>query len=224
VPSDLLEGLRGESVTRVHAPGVLSEQATAALVKGGLGGEAEPRFRQACHEATGGNPFLLRALVDALRDGTIAPTTEATQRIRQLGPSTVRRHVLLRLSRLGDQATALARAVSVLDTDAEPRFVYALAGLDPVAGARAAAALEAARILEAVEALRFAHPILRAAVYEDQPPTARALGHRRAAEVLVEQGGDPDRAAAHLLATPPALRIALDEILITHDPLAVLRQ
>lgn len=66
------------------------------------------------------------------------------------------------LARLGAPATASARAVSVLDGEAEPGVAYVLAGLEPDPGGAAVAALEAARILAAGESLRFEHPILRA--------------------------------------------------------------
>lgn len=202
-PEEMLEALRAEPITTTLAPDPLSDRATAAIVRDTLGADADARFCTTCHETTGGNPFLMQALVDALRGGEIAPTADATRRVQRLGPDAVRRYVLLRLSRLGNDAAALAQAVSILDTDAEPRFVGALAGLEPAAATQAAAALEGAHILEAGEAFRFVHPILRAAVYEDLPGAARAAEHRRAAKVLIAHGGDADRAAVHLLATAP---------------------
>jgi DNA-binding CsgD family transcriptional regulator len=210
VPGDLLEALRSQPGARALAPRALSEPATTALVRSALGDVADARFCSTCHETSGGNPFLLRALVDALEGETVA-STDAPARVRQLGPEAVRHSVLSRLSRLGEDAGALARAVSVLDTDAAPRFAYALARLGPARGARAAAALQAARIFDVDEALRFSHPIMRAAVYEDLPPHARAAEHRRAAQTLTELGGDADRAAVHLLATEPVGDLAVQE-------------
>ncbi len=110
--------------------------------------------------------------------------------------------MLLRLSRLPEEATLLARAVAVLDTDADVHLAAAVAGIDAARAAVAAEALVRSQILAAGELLRFAHPILRAAVYEELPPARRALEHRRAAEVLASR--NPDRAAVHLLSTAPA--------------------
>src|SRR5262249_17847516 len=59
----------------------------------------------------------------------------------------------------------------------------------------------AARLLAAAHPLRFAHPMLRAAVYGDMGLARRGALHRRAAELLDERA--PDRAALHLLATHP---------------------
>jgi DNA-binding CsgD family transcriptional regulator len=102
------------------------------------------------------------------------------------------------------EAFALARAVSVLDTDAELRHAAALAELDLPAAQNATDALTAAHILAPGRPLRFAHPIMRQAVYEDQPHGRRAGDHARAARLLDSEGGDPDRAAVHLLAAEPA--------------------
>lgn len=211
VPDELLEVLRNEAGTGTHAPRALSRAATATLVRSAVGEIADVSFCAKCHEATGGNPFLIRALADALESGAIAPTGDWAGSVAKLGPHTVQRSVLMRLSRLGESSVALARAVSLLDTDAAPRFAYALARLDPVRGAQAAAVLEAARIFDASDALRFAHPIVRAAVYQDLPPHARAAEHLRAAQILIEQGGDADRAAVHLLATEPAGERTVEE-------------
>lgn len=203
-PDELVEVLRAEPGAETVTPEPLSAQATATMVRAALGVSTDESYCTACHEATGGNPFFVTALVDALKDGVIDQTLEATGRIQAIGPAAVRQSVLLRLSRLGEPAIALARAVSVLDTDAAPVFAFALARLDAIGGADAAAALEAAHILHGGQLLRFAHPILRAAVYEDLPPATRSVEHRRTAQILIANGGDGDRAAVHLLSTQPA--------------------
>ena len=196
-PGALLETLRAEPATRTVAPCALDSDACAVLLRAALAVEPDTAFVTECRRSTGGNPFLLRALADTLRGEGAAPGVS----VADVGPEAVRRQVLLRLAHLGADATALARAVAVLDADAEPRFAFALADLGRAAGERAAATLEAARLLDVGDALHFAHPIVRAAVYQELGAAARAAEHRRAAQVL---GEDPDRAAVHLLATLPA--------------------
>ena len=203
-PTELFEELRAVPAVRELVPAPLSEAATATLVRDALGGEeGHEVLSQACHEITRGNPFLVSALVESLPGALDAPTSDTPRDAGEPGPAAVQRFVLLRLARLGDEATALARAVSLLDTDAEPRFAYELADLDADAGARAAGLLDEARIVEPGATLRFAHPILRTAVYESIPAAERAMAHRRAAVILAERGGDTDRAGVHLLATHP---------------------
>ena len=54
------------------------------------------------------------------------------------------------------------------------------------------------------EPLRFVHPIVRTAIYNDLSATERADLHARAAKLLAEQRADPGAIAVHLLATPPS--------------------
>ena len=200
-PGELLEAVRREAAETV-VPKPLTEAASASVVRAALGPSADPMFCRACHETTGGNPFLLSELVSALARGDVEASAAGARRIRELGPSAVARSVLLRLSRLHEEASALARAVAVLDTDADVHLAAAVAGLDAVRAVAAAEALVRSQILAAGEPLRFAHPILRAAVYEELPSSRRALEHRRAAEVLASRNAD--RAAVHLLSAVPA--------------------
>jgi DNA-binding CsgD family transcriptional regulator len=202
-PRELLEVVRSESSVDVVSLSGLSLDATSRLVRAGLGAAAAD-FCASCHEASGGNPFLTGELVRALVGGDVPADARGAMRVSALGPSAVSRSVLLRLARVSEDARSLARAVAVLDTDAEQRFAAALSRLDSERVAAAAEALVRARIFDDCDVLRFAHPILRAAVYADLPAPRRSAEHRRAAAVLAELGGDPDRAAVHLLATAPA--------------------
>ena len=54
------------------------------------------------------------------------------------------------------------------------------------------------------EPLRFVHPIVRTAIYEDLSAAERADLHARAARLLHEHRADPGAIAVHLLATPPS--------------------
>jgi DNA-binding CsgD family transcriptional regulator len=200
-PAELLEAVRTEASETV-VPQPLTEAASASVVRTALGPSADAMFCRACHETTGGNPFLLSELVSALARGDVEASAAGARRVRALGPSAVARSVLLRLSRLPEEVTVLARAVAVLDTDADVHLAAAVAGIDAGRAVAAAEALVRSRILAAGEPLRFTHPILRAAVYEELPSSRRALEHRRAAEVLASR--NPDRAAVHLLSTAPA--------------------
>ncbi len=61
----LLSALAVEPSAEVVALAPLSEQAVAALVRMRLAAEVEPAFARACHQATGGVPFLVLELVRA---------------------------------------------------------------------------------------------------------------------------------------------------------------
>jgi DNA-binding CsgD family transcriptional regulator len=199
-----IDALATDPVATVLRPDPLSGDAVARLVADELGGDPDDRFSAACREATGGNPFLVGELLRELAAEGVAPSGDREPVIRQLAPPTVARAVLLRLARLGDDASALARAVAVLGDGAPMRRACALAGLPEERGAELAAALAGADILAASRPLAFAHPVLRAAVYADIDAAERARAHRQAATLAAEDGAPADAIAVHLLATEPA--------------------
>ncbi|HSI79947.1 MAG TPA: AAA family ATPase [Solirubrobacterales bacterium] len=182
----------------------LSSDASARLVAGVFDAPVHPEFARACHAATGGNPFYLRALVDELRRDRATPSEEAAARVLGLGPHAVSRVILARLGSLSAAAPRLVAAVAVLGDVADPGRAARLAGLDRDGARSAAAELADVSILEPGERYRFAHPIIRNAVYEELGPRERAGLHGRAVDLL---GADPefaDRVPGHLLAVEPA--------------------
>lgn len=192
----LLDQLAGdESVTLVR-PAPLSERATAAIVEMGCGGEPGPRFVAACQAATGGNPFLLNALVSALADEATPPEDRHADRVAEVGPRGVARSVLRRLGRMDAHAIALAQALAVLGGEADLRIAAALAGLDGTAATAAADALTRAELTGPGRPLAFVHPLIRSAIYHDLAPGERALRHAEAARLL-----EGEAAVAHLLET-----------------------
>jgi DNA-binding CsgD family transcriptional regulator len=187
-------------------PRPLSRDATAALAADLLAHAPGGRFVDACHGATGGNPFLLRELFGELVRRGVAPSDEAAASVSHLGAAAVGRAVLLRLSPLGDDAVALAGAVAVLGGIGELRHARAIARLDRDQAATAADALAAAGIFARAQGLAFEHALLREAVYTDMPNARRELQHARAAEVLAADAAAPERIAAHLLQCEPDKR------------------
>src|SRR5262245_62514230 len=59
-------------------------------------------------------------------------------------------------------------------------------------------------VLIGAEPLRFVHPIVRTAIYNDLSATEQADLHARAAKLLANQRADPGAIAVHLIATPPS--------------------
>ena len=187
----------------VLRPGVLSEEAVSALVGARLGSEADERFCRACHRATGGNPLFVHELLSALAAAEVRPTADAAATVTDVGPPAVARFVLHRLQRLGPSATALAQAVAVLGGDAEATLAAQTAGLDPTETTRVADLLVRADVFAPDQRLRFAHPIVQAAVYEDLLPGERSARHLAAARLLESVGAPAERVAAQLLNTAP---------------------
>ncbi|MEA2450197.1 MAG: hypothetical protein QOG63_2129, partial [Thermoleophilaceae bacterium] len=201
--SALLAAIESAAAASIR-PRPLGIAAVAEVARRLLAEDPDDAFVEACLEATGGNPFLLRALCADLRDEGIRPTAAESGRAARLGSSTVARATAARLERLGPGAAATARAVAILGDGSSVADAAALAGLDPAQTSRAADNLARADILAPGRPLSFVHPILRAAVYEEIALADRAEAHHSAAALLAERGAPPDRVAAHLLATEPS--------------------
>src|SRR4051794_37542314 len=203
-PSDpaLIAEIIQDPATAPVRPRPLTEAAVAEMVRARLGPEADATFCSAVHRATVGNPLLLRQLLSALESDGVEPDAEHAHVVRDIGQGAVSRSVLLRLERLGPEATSVARAVAVLGEHADLPSIGALAGIDEQHVANASAALARAEILRPERPLGFVHPLVRDAVYHDLSLGERELQHARAARILADSGAPAEQVAAHLLAVP----------------------
>ena len=187
----------------VHVrPAPLGTAAVGRLVTDRLGEPADAAFAERCRRQTAGNPFLLTELTAELASRGIHPTGAATAAVDEVVPARVAAAARRRLAALDDPARALAGAVVVLGDDADPGLAAELAGLDAATAAEAAARLAAADLLDR-GALRFRHPLLRAAIAGATGEAERGRAHARAARLLARRGARPDRIGPHLLASPP---------------------
>jgi DNA-binding NarL/FixJ family response regulator len=180
-------------------PRPLGPAAAEALVRARLP-QADASFAHACHSVTGGNPFLLHALLGHLVAERVAPTADVASGLSAFGPEQVARSVERRLARLPDGAAPLARAYAVLGRTAPLRHAARLAGLEPEDAAPLADALRAAGVLEGDG---LAHPLVAAALYRSLPDGERALWHARAARLLEGEHAGAEDVAVHLLRTEP---------------------
>jgi hypothetical protein len=153
-----------------------------------------------CGHGHRGNPLLLRGLLASLAAEGVQGTDGEVTHLRRLTPGSVSRSVLLRLGRMPAAALAAARAVAVLGTAATAGRAGRLAGLDGDTCAEAVGALMAERFIEGERALRFVHPLVRSAVYQDLAPPVRQRWHKRAARILDEEDAAAAEVTVHLLA------------------------
>jgi DNA-binding NarL/FixJ family response regulator len=197
--------LLGELLAAAPEPPVrphpLGPAAAEALVRERMP-DADAAFAHACHAVTGGNPFLLRALLTQLVSERIAPTEQVASGLSAFGPEQVARSIERRLARLPDGAAPLARAYAVLGRGAPLRHAAGLAGLEPETAAHIADALRAAGLLEGDGGL--AHPLVAGALYAGLGPGERSVRHAQAARLLACERADPEHVALHLLRTEPA--------------------
>ncbi|MER6979038.1 BREX system ATP-binding domain-containing protein, partial [Streptomyces carpinensis] len=154
----------------------LDRAAVGALLAGRDTAETER-----LHRASGGNPLLLRALLQDSRTQPGGPYTHA---------------VLACLHRCGPATLELARAIAVLDAHSSPELVARLLDIGVVAATRGMAALGDAGLLDGP---RFRHPVARDAVLGHMDPADRRALHRRAAVVAHGTGAPAPVVAAQLL-------------------------
>jgi DNA-binding CsgD family transcriptional regulator/tetratricopeptide (TPR) repeat protein len=194
--------------TQVIAPGPLSPQAITAIAGAELGDVGDD-LGQACWQASGGNPFYVRAALDELARENV-PAEKRPARLRRLGPETVMRSVLVRLATSPSGAVELAHAVAVLGDGAALGDAGRLAGLS-VAEARAATdrLAELGVLVADGQAVSFAHPIVRNALYRDLTAGARERLHAEAAQMLGSAGATVPQIAIHLLRSSPGHKQAV---------------
>ena len=184
-------------------PSPLPPDVVASLLHRTFGEDADPVFVDACHQASGGNPFLVLELGRALAVAGQRPTAGAAPTAADVAPTTVADAVTARLARMPPGAAALAGAVAVLGGGARLDLAAELAGLEVEAAAGLVDGLYAAHVLAPGPPLSFAHPILRSAVLAATTPAARSAAHARAARLLTAERADADVIASHLLACEP---------------------
>ena len=188
------------------APAELSELAAAIGRPLRSTGTAERLWAR-----TRGHPLHARTLLEELAPEVLAATT--TDMLP--APRSLAAVVLVRLSRASAAGQALVVAASVLGEPcalADAAALATAAGLDPVDDPAAAldegvrVGLLTERGDRPVGGVGFVHPLLRAAVYGDQPPARRRALHRAAAalvrgraalthRIAAASGPDPELAA-----------------------------
>lgn len=194
-----LAALRADPEARVLTPRELSAAGVERLLGSRIGDGVDEAFARACHDATAGNPFLLSELVLALQEGGIAPRAANAPGVGSLAPQRVADAVLARLGRVSPSAPSLARAVAILGDGAALSTAAALAGQDEQSAIQTAAAMRAGDLFGDGTGLSFAHPIIRAAIYQSVLPAERGMRHAQAAALLNERNAPADQVAAQIL-------------------------
>ena len=211
---EVLRALRVEAHPPVIEPGALSAAATQTLAAARLGRPVPEQLGHACHAATRGNPFLLTELLHQLR-GAAADDLDPGA-VGSMVSDRVAAAIVLRVGRVGCEAAQLVRAISVLGEFGDLETAAQLAELDGPTAAAHADALAHVEILEAHDAsqpMRFVHPLVRSAIYEEIPRSERARLHASAAQLVRHARGDSGAVATHLLLSDPAGQAATVELL-----------
>ncbi len=171
---------------------MFGEDDVAELVGVRSGVTPHTGFVSMIRDRTGGLPFYAVELLDVLLAAGVDPaSTLVASRARDLAlPRRVTTAVLHRVFEQGADARLVAAAASVLESTTLDRLglLGELTGLDVARTGEAFDALVRSLILVPDGAsFRFAHAIVREALYADLDPAVRRRWHSRAAGLLAQQ-------------------------------------
>ena len=180
-------------LTRLPGP------ATAELVAAAAGGRPGEKLSRLA-EGAAGNPLYLTELVAALgRSGSLTVAGGTAELTGGAVPGSLSAAIADRLGFVSGAARLVLRAAALLGVDfaVEDLAVIlhrSVPGLLPAADE----ALAGGVLAESGGRLRFRHPLIRAALYDEMPAPLRGAWHRDAARALAEAGAPADRVARQL--------------------------
>ena len=202
--TDIAHALLTQPMVSVIPVNPISEAGVREFAESFLGGQLDDGFVESCYEATGGNPLYLTELLTEFQEAAAVPPDAAI--VPQVGPRNVARTAMRRLRQLpghlGQLTVTAARTLAVLGPTSVLAHFADIAELTPQEAAEAVSCLMDAGIIHSDPPLRFIHPIVAAAVYQDTPRPVRHRAHLRAARALDAAGEPIGRIASHLLAIP----------------------
>jgi DNA-binding CsgD family transcriptional regulator len=197
--SDLLDDRRA----LVIRPAPLSIAAAAQLVCSVVGHDLDEELIRACHAQTRGNPYLLSAVADAIRQDGLLPTGSDASQLRAVGSRAIGRAVNRRLERLAPEPRALIEALATVGDIGGLGELAALLGVEREAASDAAETLVRAGLLRSLDPIELTHPLVGAAIRAQLSAGARQDLANAAASRLAA-AGRVEEAAARLLDVPPA--------------------
>ncbi len=184
----------------------LDESDTAVLVERATGRAPAAAVVRAIHDRADGNPFFVGELARLVVADVAGSDEELVERAGV--PAGVRDVVRRRLARLPDATREVLQAAAVVGREAELEPLRRVADrelercLDDLEPAIASGLL--IEVPDAPATFRFAHALVREVVLEEVATLRRARLHLRAADAIVDIGGDTDDnaeiLAAHLWA------------------------
>ncbi|MFI2437081.1 AAA family ATPase [Streptomyces sp. NPDC018693] len=175
--------------------GALSVDGVAAVLAERVGEHRARALAAESHRVSGGSPLLVRALAQDQRHAVAPPGGPLPEPVVADAYADT---VLSCLHRGRPPTFALAQALAVLDEQGTGTALLArLLDEEPATVEQCLAALRGAGLIDGV---RLRHPVARTAVLQSLSAADRRALHRRAAELLCEDGASAWRIAPHLIA------------------------
>ncbi|MFI8826809.1 AAA family ATPase [Streptomyces sp. NPDC053431] len=197
---------------------LLSRAGMQEMLADRLSPAAAARLSGDLHEATGGNPLLVRAL---LTDYQATAETEGTP-LKVVRAETYDEALLDCLHRCGAESLAVARALAVLGDRSSSSLLARVLGTSVRCIQMALCTLDLCGV---VQDGRFRDPEALGTIYDSTPASVLAELHQDAAALLHQEGASATEVARHLLRGParheawtaPVLREAAEHALVAGD-------
>lgn len=194
--AELLADLRRDGAAERVDLGGLTADGVAALIESAAGHELEDHdveLARAIHVETEGNPFFVVEILRHLAEtGAVFRVDQRWTRkvpVSQLGiPDGIREVIGRRLARLSDEANRILRLAAAAGEEFETAVLRAAGNFDEETMIAALEETTAARLVHPVSGPpprhRFAHALVRAALYDELSVPRRAVLHRRVGEAI----------------------------------------
>ena len=180
-------------------PGLLSEQAVAAIAHKMLGMTVEGDMCASIYRATGGNPFYVLELLRGLKRADHPRGARVIEDAASRGDlDGVALQLGARLRNLSPHALGLAQAIAILGDGCELRHAAAIAQTQIAHAMSLATDLVRLDVLGGDRPPRFIHPIVQHAVLQTLSSAEYDGAHRAAAGVLYAERLASGRIAAHV--------------------------
>lgn len=195
------DGFARRHATRLHLDG-LGDDAITEVVRAVADAAPSPAQARALRERTDGNPFFLVEYARLVDDGS-----ELDELLAEENPPAAVNDVLLRrVDRLPEPTVRLLRVASVVGRDFDLPTVASAAGTDEESALDGLDPALLAGLVADVggDQFRFAHALVRDAIYGSMSPSRRSRTHRVVAERLEAAPGRESEVARHWIAAGPA--------------------
>jgi DNA-binding CsgD family transcriptional regulator/tetratricopeptide (TPR) repeat protein len=200
----------------------LSPPAVAQVARDVMQAEPDESLLRMAGQA-GGNPFLLVELLEGLREeGLIRVHARVATLIDDRLPDRVSTGMRERLDRMSDSARQVATVAGSLGRSFSVSDVATMLGLHPASVLTSVEQLiQAGIVTERGDQLGFQHDLIREAVRQACPPSARRAFDRQAADVMLARGALPVEVAIQLAASAePGDEVAITTLLAAAETLA----
>jgi DNA-binding CsgD family transcriptional regulator len=195
----------------------LADVAVAELVAALVGGEPDDKLLRLADGAAG-NPLYITELVAALaRSSSVTITGAGSAELADgRAPGSLSAAIADRLGFVSGPVREMLRAAALLGVDFSVRDLAIVLGHKVASLIPAVDEAHSAGVLaESGADLRFRHPLIRAALYDEMPVPVRAAWHRDAGRSLAEAGAPADRVARQMLQAVGDTAEPMDEWMLT---------